>query len=133
MNNLFWIFTLMLMIITISGSLNSAINVHENFLEEVLEINENTNEPIKGYDYYPLLATLKSDCDNSTEEEEEDVVPYRNTIDTDIIQEKKTIPEVIKRVPIEMNIPKPVVRQKISSEPQAVTGYSSGSPFLAPF
>ena len=118
MNNMFWIFALMLMIITITGSLNSALNVHENFLEEVLEMNENTNEPIQGYDYYPLLANLQSDCNEEVIEEEEEV----------IIQP----PPPIEKVPIKMNIPQPVVRKTVQSVPKIISGYD-GQQFLAPF
>ena len=114
MKNIFWIFALMLMIITVSGCLSNAIYVHENFLEEVLEINENTNEPVQGYDYYPLLAPLKTDCTNEESVEEE------------VIQQPP-----VEKVPIQMPAPKPVVKAKVNSTPKMVSGYDGQ--FLAPF
>lgn len=125
MNQLFWIFALMLMIITISGSFNNALNVHENFLEEVLEMNEDTNEPVQGYDYYPLLANLKSECtDEEVFEEEEEVVVPKEVI----VQP----PPSIEKVPIQMSRPQPVVRKEVKSVPQTISGYDSQQ-FLAPF
>ena len=123
MNQLFWIFALMLMIITISGSFSNALNVHENFLEEVLEINENTNEPVQGYDYYPLLANLKSDCTDEEVVEEEEVIP------TDVFVPP---PPSVEKVPIQMSRPQPVVRKAVKSIPQTITGYDDQQ-FLAPF
>lgn len=124
MNQLFWIFALMLMIITISGSFNNALNIHENFLEEVLEINEDTNEPVQGYDYYPLLANLKSDCTNEeVVEEEEEIIPKDIFVPPPPSDEK---------IPIQMSRPQPVVRKAVKSVPQTISGYDSQQ-FLAPF
>lgn len=119
MKNIFWIFALMLMIITVTGSLNNSLYVHENFLDEVLEINEITNEPVQGYDHYPLLANLKADCTEEKTEEEE-------------VPEKIFVPPPVEKVPIQMNIPKPVVTKTIESVPKMVSGYDSQQ-FLAPF
>lgn len=124
MKNIFWIFALMLMIITVSGSLNNSIYVHENFLEEVLEINENTNEPVQGYDYYPLLATLKSDCDEEDTHEE-------SIEEEEVIAPKKMYVPPVEKVPIQMNKPQPVVKKNVQSVPQMITGYDGR--FLAPF
>ena len=73
--NVFWIFALMLMIITLSGSLSNALEVNENFLDEVLELNDaHEDQPIYGYSGFPLYSNVENCSEENIQEEDEIVI-----------------------------------------------------------
>lgn len=158
-HNIFWIFALFLMIITVSGSLNNAIQFSENFLEEVLELNSN-EEPLLAYDNYPLLANSDVRC---TEEEQHANAPSFHPYQPlakppqppQLVQPPQP-PQLVRPQPqpqpqpqpplrvqppqptphkhVRMNLPpspQPVVKPLTQSQPDSITGY--GGQFFAPF
>ena len=126
MKNIFWLFVVLLMLITLTGSLDGAIQFRENFLEEVLDLNDTTNEPVQGYDYFPVHypvdhKKVATTCDDHVEEEEE------------IIAEPKPAP-VVQKMPVKMNTPSGVPSvANFDSTPKFVAPYNGQNMFFAPF
>jgi hypothetical protein len=53
MKNFFWMFVILLMIITLSSSIGGGIRYRENFLQEILELNDLSNDALNDlqFDY----------------------------------------------------------------------------------
>jgi hypothetical protein len=56
MKNFFWMFVILLMIITLSSSIGGGIRYRENFLQEILELNDISNDALNDlqFDYNSL-------------------------------------------------------------------------------
>jgi hypothetical protein len=66
MKNFFWMFVILLMIITLASSFGGGIRYRENFLQEILELNDISSE---------TLNDLKLNFNYKKIEEESQVVP----------------------------------------------------------
>ena len=131
MKNIFWLFVVLLMLITLTGSLDGAIKFRENFLEEVLDLNDTTNEPVQGYDYYPVHYPIEhkkptTTCDDHVDEEE-------LVEEEEKIIEPPTVP-VVPKMPVKLNTPSGVPSMtNFNSTPKFVAPYSGQNMFFAPF
>ena len=135
MKNIFWLFVVLLMLITLTGSLDGAIKFRENFLEEVLDLNDTTNEPVQGYDYYPVHFPVEhkkptTTCDDHVDEEHVEEEEH-------IIEAPKSVPApapVVPKMPVKMNTPSGVPSvANFDSTPKFVSPYSGQNMFFAPF
>lgn len=62
----FWMFCILLMIITITSSIGGGIRFRENFLEEVFDLNDITSELESSHDYYPVNFEKPSIIENKS-------------------------------------------------------------------
>lgn len=135
MKNTFWMFAIMLMLITLISSMGGGIRYRENFVDEVLDINnDNTADAPQGYDYYPVhhpadddgaeeVATITGKSvsfeDDTLKIEEEEVVE----------EEEEAIPD--EEVAIALNTPPQEVPSNPVSTNEFIVPY--GGEFYAPF
>lgn len=74
----FWLFCILLMIITITSSLGGGIRFRENFLEEVFDLNDITSELEHSHNYHPInFETSPSNLKKVVVEEEEQPPPKK--------------------------------------------------------
>ena len=139
MNDTFWMFAIMLMLITLISSIGGGIRYRENFLDEVLDLNDSTLDPPTGYDYYPVHhpAKLESavkkvsfeDDKKIEEEDKEEEVLMESTV-----QEEEPVPiePVVQSEPVPIELKQPsAVPSKPESTPEFVVPY--GGVYYAPF
>ena len=143
MKNTFWMFSVMLMLITLISSMGGGIRFRENFVQEVLDLNDNTSDPPMGYDYYPIQYPVKDSSitksvtfNEKIEEDKQAYVVEEEEEDNDIVSKpvynKITDPMsvVAPIVPIDIAAPK-AVPSNHKSTPQSIVPY--GGEFYAPF
>lgn len=83
----FWMFCVLLMIITLLSSVGGGIRFRENFLEEVFDLNDISSEIQNTDNYYPINFNTSVTEENTNEEvikkvpiikiEEENIVPIQ--------------------------------------------------------
>lgn len=132
----------MLMLITLISSMGGGIRFRENFVQEVLDLNDNTSDPPMGYDYYPIQypvddsSITKKVTFNEKIEDNEAYVVEEEEEDNDIVSKPLTnnitdpVSVVAPKVPIAISAPK-AVPSNHKSTPQSIVPY--GGEFYAPF
>jgi hypothetical protein len=91
----FWMFCVLLIIITLLSSIGGGIRFRENFLEEVFDLNDIT-EDLESNIYYPLVY------DNHVSEETERVMPV---VTAPSVAPKKIEEETVENVPVQLKQP----------------------------
>lgn len=87
----FWMFCVLLLIITLLSSFGGGIRYRENFLEEVFDLNDVTDFITDTKNYFPI------DFPTSVTEE------------SSVVPEKKIEEETVPTVPIKLEEPSPVL------------------------
>jgi hypothetical protein len=94
----FWMFCVFLMIITLLSSFGGGIRYRENFLEEVYDLNDITNDLRSTDDFYPVNINSQVYEESAGEKIEEEIVS--------IVQPKPVIPVIQQPpVPIQLQVP----------------------------
>ena len=70
----FWMFCVLLMIITLLSSFGGGIRYRENFLEEVYDLNDITNDLTHSNDFYPVNIDSKIYEESVSEKIEEEII-----------------------------------------------------------
>lgn len=136
MKNTFWMFAIMLMLITLISSMGGGIRYRENFIDEVLDINnDNTVDAPQGYDYYPVHhpSELPTEDDHA-----EEVAITRKSVsfenDTLKIEEEEVVEEE-EAIPDEEVAIAPETPREVPSNPASTNEFivPYGGEFYAPF
>lgn len=95
----FWMFCVLLMIITLLSSIGGGIRFRENFLEEVFDLNDITDD-LEANHYYPL------EYNNTISEESAPVVSPPPVVSAPpVVDTKKIEEETVEKVPVQLEQP----------------------------
>lgn len=137
MKDAFWMFAIILMIITLISSIGGGIRYRENFIEEVFDMNDSSVDPPTGYDYYPIHHPVKavSEAPKEMSVAPKETVKKVSFEDKKIeeeaeIESKEEITAPVEKTPIKLNKPAAVPCNH-KSTPEFVVPY--GGAFFAPF
>lgn len=120
---------MLLMLITLTGSLDGAIKYRENFLEEVFDMNDVTNMPVQGYDYYPVQYPVEYKQATTTTCNDTDTTHNEN-----VTEEEEHIEPAPAPAPAPAPMPAPVPVKRPSPPPiPTVAPYSGSDMSFAPF
>ena len=140
MKDTFWMFAVMLMLITLISSLGGGIRYRENFVDEVLD-NDDSADPPQGYDYYPMQHPTEVGANEADEDEganivkktvsfENDLKIDEESLEEDVVEEEEQGEIVSTKVPIKLEKPVAVPSNHTSTN-EFIVPY--GGEFYAPF
>ena len=109
----FWMFCVLLMIITLLSSFGGGIRYRENFLEEVYDLNDITSE-LKNADFYPVNIDSKIYEESMPEKIEEEIVSKVQPT----LPVKQVVPSVVPTVPTVPTVPVSIPNQPTGIAPE---------------
>ena len=132
MRDTFWMFAVMLMLITLTSSLGGGIRYRENFVDEVLDANDDGSaDPPQGYDYYPVHHPTEIVGDV---EEGADIVRKTVHFEDDLKIDEESFEEEIVEEEEQGKIASPEVPIELPEEPVAVpSNHTSTNEFVVPY
>ena len=136
MMHTFWMFAVMLMLITLISSLGGGIRYRENFVDEVLDTNnDGSADPPHGYDYYPVQHPAEiddkgADVVKKTVSFKDDLKIDEESLEEDVVEEEEQGEIVSTKVPIKLEKPVAVPSNHTSTN-EFIVPY--GGEFYAPF
>jgi hypothetical protein len=141
LNNQFWMFGVLLMIITVISAFGGGIRYRENFLEEVFDLNDITNELEQSNNYYPINFRVPEE-EEIVEEEKIDnlIAPNRPVLEepsrqvvrpsSQVVQNPTPTKQVVQNpTPIKPNVYEPIKPQGVPTFKQpfeTIEAYSGG-------
>ncbi|QOI90248.1 hypothetical protein QKU58_gp083 [Pyramimonas orientalis virus] len=117
----FWMFCVLLMIITLLSSFGGGIRYRENFLEEVYDLNDITSELENTNNFYPINTTSEEVHTNLKIEEE--IMQPKPTLP---VQPKPTLP-VQPKPTLPVQLPEPKGLDNSNTSFQVIEAYSGES------